>query len=64
MHKETLRAIAGIGAFPVVSLLLFVMVFAVVLIRVMRMDRSEVRALADLPFDDVSAAGRCEEAVQ
>ena len=27
MYKETLRGIAGIGLFPVVSLLLFVMVF-------------------------------------
>jgi hypothetical protein len=58
MYMETLRAIAGIGAFPVVSLLLFVLVFAIVLIRVFRMDRSEVCALADLPFDDMTRAVR------
>jgi hypothetical protein len=51
MYKETLRAIAGIGFFPVVSLLLFVMVFALVLLRVVGMDRREADALAALPLD-------------
>ncbi len=45
MYKETLRAIAGIGLFPAVSLVLFVVVFAlVVLVQVVRMDRARGRA--------------------
>jgi hypothetical protein len=52
MYKETLRGIAGIGLFPVVSLLLFVMVFALVVLRVFRMDRLEVQRLAALPLDE------------
>ena len=52
MYKETLRGIAGIGAFPVVSLLLFVAVFAIVLFRVLRMDRGDLQVLAALPLDD------------
>jgi cytochrome c oxidase cbb3-type subunit 4 len=51
MYKETLRAIDGIGLFPVVSLLLFVTVFAVALVRVLRMDRGHVARLASLPLD-------------
>ena len=43
MYKETLRAIDGIGLFPVVSLLLFVTVFTVALVRVLRMDRGHAR---------------------
>jgi hypothetical protein len=51
MYKETLRAIAGIGLFPAVSLVLFVIVFTVVLIRVIRMDRAETEHLAGLPLE-------------
>jgi hypothetical protein len=51
MHIDTLRAIAGIEIFPVVSLLLFVAVFTVVLVRTLRLDRSRVAAAAHLPLD-------------
>jgi hypothetical protein len=51
MHIDTLRAIAGIEIFPVVSLLLFVAVFTVVLVWTLRLDRSRVAAAAHLPLD-------------
>jgi len=51
MHIETLRAIAGIEIFPVVSLLLFVTVFTVVLVWTLRLDRTRVAAAAHLPLD-------------
>ena len=51
MYKETLRGIAGIGLFPAVSLLLFVMVFALVIVRVCSMDRTETERLAGLPLE-------------
>lgn len=51
MYKDILRSIAGIGIFPVVSLLLFVAVFAVVVLRVVRMDGAQARRLAGLPLD-------------
>ena len=51
MYKETLRAIDGIGLFPVASLLLFVTVFTVALVRVLRMDRGDAARLASLPLD-------------
>jgi len=51
MYKETLRAIDGIGLFPVVSLLLFVTVFTLALVRVLRMDRGDAARLALLPLD-------------
>lgn len=51
MHLETLRAIAGIGVYPALSLVLFVLAFAVIVWRVVRMDGADVRRLAALPFD-------------
>ena len=51
MHIDTLRAIAGIEIFPVVSLLLFVAVFTVVLVWTLRLDRTRVAAAAHLPLD-------------
>ena len=61
MYKETLRAIDGIGVFPVVSLLLFVTVFAVALVGVLRMDRGVVARLASLPLDGDGTAGTVPE---
>lgn len=52
MYMETLRGIAGIGIFPALSLVLFVTVFAIVLVRVACMDRATVRRFACLPLDD------------
>jgi hypothetical protein len=55
MHIDTLRAIAGIEIFPVVSLLLFVAVFTLVLVWTLRLDRSRVAAAAHLPLDATTA---------
>lgn len=51
MYKDILRSIAGIEVFPVISLVLFVAVFAVVLIAVARMERGAVERLAAMPLD-------------
>jgi hypothetical protein len=51
MYMETLRGIAGVGIFPVLSLLMFFAVFGIVLIRVMRMDRANVERFAHLPLE-------------
>jgi len=51
MYKETLRGIAGVGAFPVVSLVLFVVVFVIAVFRVIRMEPAVAAHLASLPLD-------------
>jgi len=56
MYKETLRAIAGIGIFPVVSLLLFVAVFSLAVLRAIHMRHAEADRLASLPLDDAPLA--------
>ena len=55
MYKETLRGIAGIGLFPAVSLLLFVAVFALVIVYVARMKRTDADRLAALPLEPADA---------
>ena len=51
MYSEILRAIDGIAVFPLVSLILFVVVFGVVLIRTARMDRARLDQFAQLPLE-------------
>ena len=68
MYKDILRAIAGIELFPVVSLVLFVVVFTR---RAgpgwSRMDRARDRAARGLPLDDADGrrsgapGGACDE---
>ncbi len=52
MYMDALRSIDGIGIFPVLSLVLFVTVFTVMLIRTARLDRSQLADYSRLPFDD------------
>jgi len=52
MTNEVLRAIGGVAIFPVVSLVLFVIVFSVMLVMAARMDRRRLDELAQLPLED------------
>ncbi|MCC5849860.1 MAG: cbb3-type cytochrome c oxidase subunit 3 [Verrucomicrobia bacterium] len=52
MHKETLRAIEGIGLYPVISLLIFVLFFITMFLWVLRMRKSDAVKMAALPLDD------------
>jgi hypothetical protein len=51
MYTDILRRIAGIEVFPVVSLLLFVVIFAVVLVWTARLDADRIGSLERLPLD-------------
>jgi len=61
MYKETLRNMAGVGLFPAISLLLFVAVFALVVLQVARMSGAESRRLAALPLDDEAQSASRED---
>ena len=52
MYQEVLRDIEGIGVFPAVSLVLFVIVFTLVVIYAFRIDRAGATQMAALPLDD------------
>jgi hypothetical protein len=52
MYREILQTIVGIHVFPVISLVLFLVVFSSVLVWVARMDGRRAHLLASLPLDD------------
>jgi cytochrome c oxidase cbb3-type subunit 3 len=52
MYQEVLRGIEGVGVFPAISLVVFVVVFTLVLVYVARMDRAGVQHMAALPLED------------
>ncbi len=60
MYKDILLSIAGIEVFPVISLILFVIVFTTVLISVARMDRTRAHSLAVIPLDEPTPAAHRE----
>ncbi len=50
--KHNLTSIDGVEIYPLLSLLIFVLFFAVVLTRVIRMSKKEVTELGNIPFLD------------
>ncbi len=52
MYKDILRSIGGVEVYPILSLVLFLTVFTIVLVRTWRLDRRRVDRLASLPLDD------------
>jgi cytochrome c oxidase cbb3-type subunit 4 len=51
MYKDILRSIAGIEVFPLLSLCVFVSVFALVLFWTGRLDRGRLLEMSRLPLD-------------
>ncbi len=47
-----LTTIDGVSIFPIISLLIFVLFFAVMITRVVRMKKSEIAELGHMPFED------------
>ena len=52
MYKEVLRSIEGIGLFPSISLIVFITLFTVVLIYVIRKGKQHFDNAAQIPLDD------------
>lgn len=50
--KQNLETIAGVGIFPLISLLIFTTFFFIVLIMVIRMKKSKVSELSCYPLND------------
>ena len=51
---HNLTSINGIEIFPILSLMIFVLFFAFVLTRVIRMSKAEVAELSHLPLNDAT----------
>jgi hypothetical protein len=53
--KHNLTNIDGIEFYPLLSLLIFVIFFAIVITMVIRMTKAEVTELSDIPFEKDAA---------
>ena len=49
--KHNLSEIIGIEIYPIISLLIFVLFFAVVIWRTMRMSKKEISVYSNIPLD-------------
>jgi fructose-specific phosphotransferase system IIC component len=49
---HNLTGINGVSIYPIISLLIFVIFFAIVLTRVINMSKSEITELGEIPFDE------------
>ncbi len=56
MYKEILRTIVGIEVFPLISLGLFIVSFAAVVVYAVRLDRRQADAYSKLPLDTPSSS--------
>lgn len=58
MYTEVLRSIDGIGIFPVISLVVFVTVFAAMLFWVLRLGGDRLSEFSHMPLDASGDNGR------
>lgn len=50
--KHNLTGIDGVEIYPIISLLIFVIFFAAMLVYVIRMKKSRINEVSALPFDE------------
>jgi cytochrome c oxidase cbb3-type subunit IV len=52
MHKELLQSIDGVSIYPIISLIVFVIFFAVILIWMLKVDKKYIKKMENLPFEN------------
>ena len=52
MIRNVLESIEGIGIFPTISLIIFVIAFVVMIVWVVRLDRADVERMSRIPLDN------------
>ncbi|MGA0332360.1 MAG: cbb3-type cytochrome c oxidase subunit 3 [Kiritimatiellia bacterium] len=52
MYKDVLRSIEGIGLYPVISLVVFVLFFTTVFLWVLRIRKGHAAHMAAMPLED------------
>ena len=55
MHSDTLGSYSGAMIYSIIGLILFLIAFALIIVRVIRMDRKEIDTLSRLPLDSIAA---------
>ncbi len=52
MFKNVLESISGVEIYPIISMILFIIVFCGMLIWAFRKDRNYLSRMAEMPLDD------------
>ena len=55
MYKDILQSIEGISVYPIISLIVFVLFFAVILIWMIKVDKKYINKMENLPFENEEA---------
>lgn len=51
MYKEILQSIEGVSIYPIISLIVFVLFFAIILIWMLRVDKNYIKKMESLPLE-------------
>lgn len=57
MYKEILQSIEGIEIYPLISLFIFLALFAGITIWILKLDNKYVKEMETLPLDDSNESG-------
>jgi Ca2+/Na+ antiporter len=55
MYKDILQSIEGISVYPIISLIVFVLFVAVILIWMIKVDKKYINKMENLPFENEEA---------
>lgn len=61
MYKQVLEGISGVSIWPVLAMVIFMAIFAAVVVWAMRLDKSTVQELENLPLEEQSTSTRRAE---
>lgn len=61
--KHNLTSIDGVSIYPIISLLIFVLFFAIVIYRVIKMSKAHVDEISDLPIESDSIEEKGNQAI-
>ena len=50
MFKETLQSLAGVEIFPIISLILFIVMFTIVVIWAIKIDKTVISEMENIPL--------------
>ena len=51
MYKEILQSIEGISVYPIISLIVFILFFAIMLVWLFKVDKNYIKKMENLPFE-------------
>jgi hypothetical protein len=51
MYKDVLQSIKGVDVFAIISLIIFLLFFLIVVIKLLRMNKDQLKHMAELPLE-------------